>query len=202
MVYKNQNKQTTGNRQDTASKSQTQTNAKPAIKADEYAGWKTYDSAKGNYTIKYPASWTLEQFPSGANSGEVLFTSSSARAESFGMWLTLSASSSTTSSTNSAFTQIPYSQGSVFQTLPNGIELWKANQSLTTNGKTYPDTCTPFESVSGNAFGFKLKNGQYLDAAMSFCYANGQSTAKNYDQQAQSTELQQAIKVLSSLTQQ
>lgn len=201
IVYKNQNKKTTADKPVASSKPETKTESKPAEKTDEYAGWKTYNSSTGSYSIKYPSTWILDSPPSGGNSGDVLLTSSGAKTESFGIWLNQSNSSSPTSSTYSAFTQVPYSQGSVLQTLSNGIAVWEANQSLMANGNTYPDTCTPFESASGNAFGVKLRSGQYLDAAMSFCYAYGQSTAKNYAQQAQSTELQQAIKVLSSLTQ-
>ena len=173
---------------------------KPA-QTDPYAGWKSYSSNTGGYSIKYPSTWTLNPSPTGAINGEVLITSSSARADSFGVWLTLAGTSSPISSAYSAYTQLPYAQGSVIQTLSNGVGIWEANQTLISNGHTYADTCTPFESVASGSFGFKLSNGKYLDAAMSFCFAAKQSTTKNYAQQAQSSELQEASKILSSLTQ-
>ncbi|HEU4967016.1 MAG TPA: hypothetical protein VFT53_06110 [Candidatus Saccharimonadales bacterium] len=175
--------------------------ANSSATVDPYAGWRTYSSSAGGYSIKYPPTWTLNASPAGAINGEVLITSSSAKNESFGVWLMLLDNSNSTSSTYSAFTQIPYVQGSVIQTLSNGIAIWEANQTLASNGHTYEDTCTPFESAANNSFGFRLNNGKYLDVAMSFCFAAKQSTTKEYSQQAQSNELQLASKMLSSLTQ-
>lgn len=180
---------------------------------DPYAGWKTYASKIGSFTISYPQEWSLEGFtgqynmttvPASqltGNEGSILLASSSSNSNSFGIWLTVNNSNSSTSSSNSAFTQIPYAEGSIIETLANGIGIWAANQTLTMNGGTFTDNCTPFESVSAHAFGFKLKDGKYLDASMSFCYAARKTTTNSYSQQASSIELQQALQTLSSLKQ-
>lgn len=172
-----------------------------------------YTSKVGGFSIQYPASWTIVGYSdansstalsaSQMNGSENLFllSSSSNLANSFGIWFSIGASPSTTSSTSSAFTQIPYSQGTVIKNLSNGIDIWEANQTLVINGHSNPDTCTPFETVSSGTFGFKLKNGKYVDAAMSFCYTAKQTTNYSYSQQASSAELQQAIDVISSLQQ-
>ena len=173
----------------------------------------TYTSKVGGFTISYPKSWTIVGYTGQFNTTKVpasqmdgtestaLLTSSGAKSDSFGVWLTVGSSSNPTSSLNSAFTQIPYAQGSIFKNLSNGVAVWGANQSLTINGHTNPDTCTPFETVSNGAFGFKLNNGKYLDASMSFCYAQRQTTTKSYSEQASSTELQQGVDIISSLKQ-
>lgn len=180
---------------------------------DPYAGWKTYTSKMGGFTILYPQSWSIEGFtgqynmttvPASSltgNESSILLASSSANSNSFGIWLSINSSSSPTSSSNSAFTQIPYAQGAIIETLSSGIGIWEANQTLTMNGGTYSDNCTPFESASNHAFGFKLNNNKYLDASMSFCYSAHKTTTNTYSQQASSSELQQALTILSSLRQ-
>lgn len=173
----------------------------------------TYTSKLGGFTISYPQSWSIEGFigqnnvkVTGAqltgNEYAVLLRSTSSKVNSFGLWLVVSGSRTTTSSANSDFTEIPYYQGTIIKTLQNGLSIWQANQTFTSNGHTITDGCVPLETVSNGLFGAPLHNGYYLDASMSFCYAQSQTTTEVYNQQITSPELQTAMTILGSLKQQ
>jgi hypothetical protein len=185
-----------------------------AVKTKQLEQGTIYTSKLGGFNVNYPTTWSIAGYTDSTNKyvkasisqlngseSTILITSSNAMSNSFGEWLSVNNNASSTSSLNSALTQISYSQGSVVKTLPNGIGIWQANQNIVTNGHSNSDTCIAFETVSNGSFGYKLNNGKYFDASMSFCYAQGQTTTNTYTQQANSSELQQATNIVSSLKQ-
>jgi hypothetical protein len=179
---------------------------------------KSYTSTVGGFIFKYPAPWAVQGYVN--SSGEyisaagyqlngtessILIGSSTAASNSFGAWFDINDSSSSTSSGNSDFTQIPYAQGTIIKKLSNGISIWQATkaglQAQQPGDPILATACIPFETVSNGAFGFQLNNGKFLDVDMSFCYGSGQTTSYTYKQQANSSELKQMIAILSSLKQ-
>jgi hypothetical protein len=210
MVYKNQNKST-------PVAATTPTGTSKSSTASAKSGT-SYTSVLGGYSFKYPAPWAVQGYVN--SSGEYisaagyqlngsessfLLGSSTAASNSFGAWFDINSSSSSTSSGNSDFTQIPYAQGTIIKKLSNGISIWQATQTgmqaQQPSVPILPTACIPFETVQNGAFGFKLNNGKYLDVDMSFCYGSGQTTTYTYNQQEKSTQLQQMINILSSIKQ-
>ena len=72
MVYKNHNKTTsnsTATANTTTTRPTTSTPAKttPAQPADPYAGWKTFTSNVGKFSLRYPSDWTYTDATANSN---------------------------------------------------------------------------------------------------------------------------------------
>lgn len=219
LVYKNYHKATAASSSSTSSSTKanpiTSTTTKTATK-DPYAGWSTYISKAGGFTLRYPSGWILQghtgtygtttvpasQMDGTENSFDI--ASTTAKTNAFYVWFDLGSSPNSLSSINAPLTQIPYAQGSIINNLPNGIGVWQAGRSLTINGHVNDDAYPPSETASNGQFGFKLNNGKYLDATMSFmvgAHGSGINTTYSYDQQINSPEYNQGINILASVAQ-
>jgi cytoskeletal protein RodZ len=215
MVYKNHHRTSaasttkSANSVKTTSSSTNSSTTKTNEASNPYAGWQTYTSKSGGYTIKYPSDWTIEGFSSSQNSAiqasnltgnenSILLYSSSAKANSFGLWLINDTKYETTANSSgggNGANATPYSDGSVIKTLSNGMNIWSQSQSTDNTGDA------DFEAVTDGQFGYKLNSGTFLQISMGFGFAYKQTTSYSYSQQVSSPQLTQAESILTSLSQ-
>jgi hypothetical protein len=218
LVYKDKHK--TPAKVVTVTKTVTVTPRSTSSATNPYAGWTSYTSKTAGYTVQYPLSWTIQGFngsgsaiPSagltGNENGILLFYPNS-KSNSLGIWITNGTKYETNTTGNgNGWGSSPYSAGTIIKTLSNGMDIWKqteqnaTSQQITNNVGALPgQTPVPdFEVVTSGQFGYKLSNGNYLQIEMGFQYGQGQKTTYTYSQQSNSSELQQAESILTSLKQ-
>jgi Flp pilus assembly pilin Flp len=174
-----------------------------------YAGWLSYTNKAGGYTIRYPSSWTIEGSSNSSGSaisasqlnGEedsILLYYPSSKINSFGIWINNNTKYETDADGEGdgiSEGTANYSDGNIIKTLSNGMSIWAITSTSTST--SYGDA--DIEAVTGGTFGYKVDSGAILQISMGFQYAYGESTNLTYNQQMNSSELQTAYTILSSL---
>jgi len=165
---------------------------------------KTYRSATGKFTFSYPESWKMTAYKGGqivANPDgtedriHMQVAPDTAKINNYGGELIIS-------DTAPGDTPWPtYPNGTILQKLPNGVQVWRDNQSQTLQKGIKENTCPSLRIASNNAFGYKLKSGKYVSFTGSFCWAPGMSTSYTYGQQIISDEFNQTITMFRSIKQ-
>jgi hypothetical protein len=153
------------------------------------AGWDTYESKRGRFSLRYPPGWDISGFrdeipvtAAGLNGQEtqIRLLHSEDGANQFGMDLRLS------SSVGSGV----YGHGSADR-LSNGLVLWTSDRLL---------DCPDMQLVSaGGRFAARLPNGTALGMYGSFCWGQKSTTSYSYDQQIASTSFRQARQIIESI---
>lgn len=173
-------------------------------KADNSNLLKTYTSTTGNFTMSYPEAWKV----TGTTNGQ---TSETLTGNETQLHFQV-APSATTINNYSADLYIRdtkpqdaawplYPNGSLVETFANGISAWEDNQTQTLARGTVKNTCPTIRVASDDAFGFKLKNGKYIEFIGGFCVMSGNTTTYSYQQQRSSTEFDQTMQMLQSIKQ-
>jgi hypothetical protein len=213
-VYKNHHKSPTTSAV-TIIKKTPSVPAKPATPVNPYAGWATYTSTLGGFSIKYPGTgWSLDGFQGETPVGPGYSTGSMNGSET---QVRLFEDTSTNTSNQYAIvininkdsgqvaseTSNQYPNGSV-TSLSNGLQIWQTNASAITNPQCFqdPNSSIDLDLVSNGNFYMQLKNGEYVSYLGSFCYGQKATTTYTYQQQVSSPEWTIAKEVLASLTQQ
>ncbi|HSX45765.1 MAG TPA: hypothetical protein VLG27_02040 [Candidatus Saccharimonadia bacterium] len=164
----------------------------------------SYSSKVGNLTLKYPSSWMVSGFLNDEPVTNLTGSETQVRVQehddatknnNFGGDFIFS-------STSPKDTPYPlYAQGTIVKKLGNGIEVWQDKKSQTLATGPQENTCPTLQIASNGAFGFKLKNGQYIQYSGSFCWAERMTTDMTYEQQISSPEFKLAVNMLASITQ-
>lgn len=169
--------------------------------ADPYAGWKTYRSNLGSFTLRYPTTWELSGFrgetPVGSlySTGEmngqeniIRLVNTEDSKNQFLMDITLSSQP-----TND---YDKYSDGTT-ASLTNGLTLWThSQQDPGTSGSV--GNCPDIQLVSGTDFIAKLSNGTSLSLNGSFCVGRSTPTY-TYTQQVSSVSFRDAKQIVGSI---
>lgn len=161
----------------------------PAPGSGAFAGWHTYVSKRGKFSLRYPPGWDISGFrdetPVAATDlngqeTQIRLLHTEDAANQFGMDIRLS------SSVGSGV----YAHGSADR-LRNGLVLWTADRQL---------DCPDMQLVSGGGrFAARLSNGTALGMYGSFCWGQESTTSYSYDQQIASTSFRQARQVIESI---
>lgn len=168
--------------------------------ADSYAGWKTYSSTLGDFSLRYPASWDLSGFrgeepldASEMNGYESLIRLQSklGRVDDFGININVS--------TDTSSRQYPtYGSGTTTQ-LANGITLWQGKEQEVWATGPITNNCPELQIGTDDKYSRLLPSGDYLSVYGSFCWGQNETTAKTYAQQVASSEWATAIAIVKSI---
>jgi prepilin-type N-terminal cleavage/methylation domain-containing protein len=199
MVYKNHNKKAvTNSAATTTSTKPTTTETKPATKADPYAGWKSFTSNAGGFSLKYPADWTITDNTAGSNE-EQAFLLQSPDKDYGSVLLAFDVLNKTQEGT------LPqYTVDSSVQNLSNGFRIWtdkmKWSSKSYNNNQEFDCARLRFLDKSANS-DVTLANSKYLSSQGGFCMNQNSYTTKSYQEQLTSQEIQDSLKIYTSLAQ-
>lgn len=165
---------------------------------------KTYHSTVGKFTFSYPESWRVTMYKGGQvvtspdgteDKIHVQVAPDTAKINNYGgdLMITDSAPGDTAWPT--------YPNGTILQKLPNGIQVWRDNQSQTLQKGIKENICPSLRIASNNAFGYQLKSGKFVSFTGSFCWTTGMTTSYTYGQQIISDEFNQTITMFRSIKQ-
>lgn len=173
-------------------------------KTDDSNLLKTYISTVGGFTMSYPEAWKVI----GTVNGQASDVLSGNETQ-----LHFQVAPNTTTIDNYAAdlyirdakpqdaTWPLYPNGSIVETFANNISAWEDNQTQTLARGTVKNMCPTIRVASDDGFGFKLKNGKYIEFIGGFCMISGNTTTYSYQQQRSSTEFDQTMQMLQSIKQ-
>jgi hypothetical protein len=178
----------------------------PSESANPYAGWETYTSTIGGFSLKYPPTWGISGFrdyndySAGELNGredEVRIISNSAQNNSskennFGVQLNIS--------TNSSATPYDTYGNGTTTLLANNITLWQEKEHINYATGPATDTCPAIQIGKDDTYSMRLANGKYLSIFGSFCWAQGLTTTESYAQQVASSQWNDAISIIKSVS--
>jgi hypothetical protein len=159
---------------------------------DTYAGWGTYTSYIGRFTLRYPTDWQISGFHGevpvgpGYSTGElsgketqIRLTHTEDAANQFGMDIMLSSDAGSG----------VYADGSLTR-LDNGLTVWTASGGA---------PCPSMQLVSGGRFLAALTNGTAISLHGSFCWNQRSRPTYSYSQQVSSVSFRRAKQIIESL---
>lgn len=200
VAYKNHNKKPTANPVATT----TTTKPDPAETqlitqaTDPYAGWKSFTSDAGGFSLKYPADWTIADNTPGSNEEQAFLLRSPIK-DYGSVWLTFDV-------LNKAQQGTPpqYPVDSSIQSLSNGLRIWTSKMS--TSSKIYNNyqrfDCASLRLLDKSTNSdVVLANSRYLSSQGGFCMPQNSYTTKSYQDQLTSQEIQDSIKIYASVKQ-
>jgi Tfp pilus assembly major pilin PilA len=199
----------------TTTASAKQTAPQPA-KSDPYAGWKSYTSDLGGFSVKYPASgWTITAY--GDDGSKATGSAVTANESHFAINEDIGQGSTTSNLQYSVSMDVEgnlsaigqdngalnYRLGSVQKTLNNGIQLWQTSED-TFNTSSVPkcgdNGIVMIKAASDNHLYATLPNGKYLNFTAGFCNGPLQQLTQGYQQQVNDPETATATKILESIS--
>jgi len=165
---------------------------------------KTYHSTTGKFSFSYPESWKVTAYKAGqvvANPDgtedkiRLQVAPDTAKINNYGGEFVVAdiAPGDTPWPT--------YPNGTILQKLPNGVQVWRDNQSQTLQKGIKENTCPSLRIAANNAFGYQLKSGKFVSFTGSFCWTAGMTTSYTYGQQIISDEFNQTITMFRSIKQ-
>lgn len=192
---------------DTTTNAKTDTGTSTADDSDDDQPSLTtmYQSTRGGLTLYYPKAWVVSGYKGAqlmttldGDEDKLVFRTASEttnKVDNFGAELRILDAAPG----DSAWPLYP--NGSVVETLKNGIAIWRDNQVQTLQKGRTVNTCPTLRVASNDAFGFQLDNGKWLAFTGSFCWAPGMTTSYSFGQQRDSSQFLQAIAILQSIKQ-
>lgn len=203
LVYKNHHKSTTTKNTATTSSSKPKSTTS-STSNNPYAGWNTYTSKLGGFTLKYPASWNITGFQGYNPVDKNQFTGNESELyiskypetttqNNFGVTVNVNAQAPTATPYND------YPNGTT-KVLPNGITLWQEKQNINdANGPTTV-SCPTMNIGTDDTYSMKLANGKYLSISGSFCWAQRMTSSDTYQEQINSSAWADAVNIIKSVT--
>lgn len=183
----NSNNQNTS-RNPVSNNNQTSTPSQPA---DPYAGWLSYTSQVGNFTFRYPSTWTIDPTVGdpvyGPGSVVRLTNDSNTKTDNFGLNMQITDKSH-------AINYGPSTQGSSTN-LPNGVSLWQDDQHMQSDSSP----CPILGIGNNDATYMPLKNGKYLSVYGSYCWKQDLTPTALYHDQINSQPWKDAVNILASI---
>lgn len=188
----------------TSSNTQSSNNTQSNNSSDASSPTTMYQSITGSLTLHYPQTWHITGYKNGQKvdklDGEedtVQFQSAADNItiDNFGVTITFSDKAPG----DKAWPEYP--NGTIVQKLGNGIDIWEDNQHQTWADGQRANTCPRIRSASNDAFGYELKNGKWLMATGTFCWRSGQTSSFSYNQQRDSTQFAETIRLLQTIVQ-
>jgi prepilin-type N-terminal cleavage/methylation domain-containing protein len=206
LVYKNHHKSTTipaATTSTTKSTTSTSTKTTTTTPASPYAGWQTYDSKLGDFTIQYPAGWSITGFQGynpvnqnqfNGNETELYISEypESTMENNLGIVVKVSSAAQTATPYDT------YPNGTT-KVLSNGLTLWQEKQNVNYANGPATDTCPEINIGTDDTFSTQLSSGEYLSIYASYCWAQKMDTNYSCQQQLDSTAWNDAFNVIKSV---
>lgn len=189
---------------DSSSNKNTSSNSQRDDGSDASSPTTMYQSIAGDLTLYYPKTWQITGYKAGQKveklDGEedtLQFQSAADNItiDNFGVTLTIGDDAPG----DKAWPEYP--NGKIVEELGNGIDVWEDNQHQTWAEGQRENTCPRVRSASNDAFGYQLKNGKWLMMNGTFCWRSGLTSSLSYNQQRDSAQFAEAIRVLRTIVQ-
>jgi hypothetical protein len=205
MVYRNDHKTKTASVSSTSLTTSSSKKSSATTKsANPYAGWQTYHSKLGDFTIQYPANWNITGFNGETPVGQNQFNGNetelyiseypgSTTENNFGVTVAFGSIIPTATPYNL------YPNGTT-ELLPNGLTLWSEKQDINYATGPATDTCPEINIGTDNTFSTKLNNGEELYISGSYCWAQRMTTNYTYQQQVDSSAWNDTVNIIKSAT--
>ncbi len=198
-AWRSRHNKNSGNNVSVTSSSSSSTSGKTT---DVYAGWQTFKSSIGGFSVKYPSSWNVTEQAGGGFQIDTVTGSSNTSVD-----LLSGVPSTPTNNFDLNFTIIPQA---VNVTAPDGVKTSYASLSSGFKLLVEQDTSNNIASFSliqsqANQSIILLKNGQYLQVTGQFMGYYGSATTGSYNtnlslsKQISSQQWKDAVNIVGSL---
>ena len=191
-------------KENTAATQQQQTDESPQDTKENEDLVSSYTSTLGGFTLEYPKGWILIGYKDGFEVNPLTGTEEQLRFQTLASQVKINNFGADLTINPEAPGDTPwptFPNGNIVDELKNSIEVWQANNVQTWATGRSVNNCPSLRAASGDAFGFQLKSGKWLNFDGSFCWAQGLTTTYSYNQQVDSPQFKQAISILSSIKQ-
>lgn len=188
----------------TSSGTQSSGNSQGSTSSDASSPTTMYQSITGNLTLYYPKTWHIAGYKGGQkvdkldgeeDSLQFQSAADNITIDNFGVTLTFSDAAPG----DKKWPEYP--NGTIVQKLGNGVGVWEDNQHQTWADGQRDNTCPRIRSASDDAFGYQLKNGKWLMLTGTFCWRSGLTSSFSYNQQRDSTQFAETIRLLQTIVQ-